>query len=168
MSAPSKRYTTAELLTPAAVAAVLFVDPKTVTRWARAGKIHSIRTPGGHRRYRRSDVYALRAGVGGSGGADIALESGPDTGPAATPTEQVADLPAGNHAPWAATELADALATALQHEADAALEALWLAHAALDAARDLADDTSARAHEARARADAEHGITPEVPKPRTP
>lgn len=32
------------------------VDPKTVARWARAGKIHSIRTPGGHRRYRESEI----------------------------------------------------------------------------------------------------------------
>jgi len=37
------------LLTPAEVAAMLRVDPKTVTRWARAGKLSSIRTPGGHR-----------------------------------------------------------------------------------------------------------------------
>jgi len=33
------------------VAALLFVDPKTVTRWAMAGKLAAIRTPGGHRRY---------------------------------------------------------------------------------------------------------------------
>jgi len=39
------------------------VDPKTVTRWARAGKVSSIRTLGGHRRYRESEVQALVAGV---------------------------------------------------------------------------------------------------------
>ncbi|MCW2868529.1 MAG: binding domain protein excisionase family, partial [Marmoricola sp.] len=39
------------LLTPAEVAAILFVDPKTVTRWARAGKLNCFRTPGGHRRF---------------------------------------------------------------------------------------------------------------------
>ncbi|HEX9514713.1 MAG TPA: BldC family transcriptional regulator [Streptosporangiaceae bacterium] len=44
------------LLTPAEVAAMLRVDPKTVTRWARAGKLSSIRTPGGHRRYSESEV----------------------------------------------------------------------------------------------------------------
>jgi excisionase family DNA binding protein len=44
------------LLTPAEVAALLRVDPKTVTRWARAGKLSSIRTPGGHRRYSESEV----------------------------------------------------------------------------------------------------------------
>jgi excisionase family DNA binding protein len=35
---------------------MLRVDPKTVTRWARAGKLSSIRTPGGHRRYSESEV----------------------------------------------------------------------------------------------------------------
>src|SRR3954465_7448412 len=51
-----------ELLTPAEVAAILFVDPKTVTRWARAGKLDAIRTPGGHRRYLKSDVLAIMTG----------------------------------------------------------------------------------------------------------
>ena len=49
------------LMTPAEVAAVLYVDPRTVTRWARAGKIHCFRTPGGHRRFLRSDIRALIA-----------------------------------------------------------------------------------------------------------
>jgi excisionase family DNA binding protein len=47
------------LLTPAEVAAMLRVDPKTVTRWARGGKLSSIRTPGGHRRYSEAEVRAL-------------------------------------------------------------------------------------------------------------
>ena len=51
------------LLTPAEVAAMFRVDPKTVTRWAKAGKLSSIRTLGGHRRYRESEVKALLAGV---------------------------------------------------------------------------------------------------------
>jgi excisionase family DNA binding protein len=50
-----------DLLTPAEVAAVFRVDPKTVTRWAAAGRITSIRTPGGHRRFRRSEVDRLLA-----------------------------------------------------------------------------------------------------------
>jgi excisionase family DNA binding protein len=41
------------------VAALFRVDPKTVTRWAAAGRISSIRTPGGHRRFRESEVRAL-------------------------------------------------------------------------------------------------------------
>ncbi len=47
------------LLTPAEVAALFRVDPKTVTRWAKAGKLASIRTLGGHRRYKESEVKAL-------------------------------------------------------------------------------------------------------------
>lgn len=47
------------LLTPAEVAALFRVDPKTVTRWAKAGKLNSIRTLGGHRRYWESEVRRL-------------------------------------------------------------------------------------------------------------
>jgi excisionase family DNA binding protein len=47
------------LLTPAEVASLFRVDPKTVTRWAKSGKLTSIRTLGGHRRYRESEVKAL-------------------------------------------------------------------------------------------------------------
>ena len=50
------------LLTPGEVAALFRVDPKTVTRWAAAGRISSIRTPGGHRRFRESEVRALLEG----------------------------------------------------------------------------------------------------------
>src|SRR5438132_7387531 len=53
------------LLTPGEVAALFRVDPKTVTRWAAAGRISSIRTPGGHRRFRESEVRALLEGEGG-------------------------------------------------------------------------------------------------------
>jgi excisionase family DNA binding protein len=48
-----------KLLTPAEVAAMFRVDPKTVTRWAKAGKLSSIRTLGGHRRYRESEIRGL-------------------------------------------------------------------------------------------------------------
>ena len=47
------------LLTPSEVAGLFRVDPKTVTRWAKAGKLTSIRTLGGHRRYKESEVKAL-------------------------------------------------------------------------------------------------------------
>jgi excisionase family DNA binding protein len=49
------------LLTPAEVAGLFRVDPKTVTRWAKLGKLSSIRTLGGHRRYRESEVNSLLA-----------------------------------------------------------------------------------------------------------
>jgi excisionase family DNA binding protein len=48
-----------KLLTPAEVAAMFRVDPKTVTRWAKAGKLTSIKTLGGHRRYKESEVKEL-------------------------------------------------------------------------------------------------------------
>lgn len=47
------------LMTPAEVAHLFRVDPKTVTRWAATGRIGSIRTPGGHRRFRASEVERL-------------------------------------------------------------------------------------------------------------
>ena len=44
------------LLTPSEVAALFRVNPKTVTRWAQQGKLHSIRTLGGHRRYSEAEI----------------------------------------------------------------------------------------------------------------
>lgn len=52
------------LLTPGEVAAMFRVDPKTVTRWAKAGRIGSVRTPGGHNRFRESEVRAFMEGEG--------------------------------------------------------------------------------------------------------
>jgi excisionase family DNA binding protein len=48
-----------KLYTPAEVASRFRVDPKTVTRWAKAGLLPVIKTPGGHRRYRASVVDSL-------------------------------------------------------------------------------------------------------------
>ena len=55
----SGRGTDERLLTPAEVAALFRVDPKTVTRWAQSGKLSFIRTLGGHRRYLESEVRML-------------------------------------------------------------------------------------------------------------
>lgn len=49
----------AKLMTPREVAALFRVDPKTVGRWARAGKLHAIRTLGGHRRFQADEVFDL-------------------------------------------------------------------------------------------------------------
>ena len=54
---------TGSLLTPSEVATLFRVDPKTVTRWAKAGKISAIRTLGGHRRFHEDEVRSLLAGV---------------------------------------------------------------------------------------------------------
>ncbi len=70
------------LLTPGEVAALFRVDPKTVTRWAAAGRIGSIRTPGGHRRFRESEVRALLEGEGMLDEAE-GMERPNNAGPAA-------------------------------------------------------------------------------------
>jgi len=54
---------TETLLTPGEVAGMFRVDPKTVTRWAKDGKLTSIRTLGGHRRYQETQVRALLTGL---------------------------------------------------------------------------------------------------------
>jgi excisionase family DNA binding protein len=54
--------TSERLLTPGEVATLFRVDPKTVTRWAASGRISSIRTPGGHRRFREAEVRELLEG----------------------------------------------------------------------------------------------------------
>lgn len=69
------------LLTPAEVAALFRVDPKTVTRWAKAGKLSAIRTLGGHRRYRAAEVQALLAGVQGGEVPPVVPVAPPPTGP---------------------------------------------------------------------------------------
>ena len=51
----------ADLLTPGEVATLFRVNPKTVTRWAQTGKISTVRTLGGHRRFRRNEVEARLA-----------------------------------------------------------------------------------------------------------
>jgi excisionase family DNA binding protein len=51
-----------QLLTPAEVAEIFRVNSKTVSRWAQSGKLSVVRTLGGHRRFRRSEIEAqLRA-----------------------------------------------------------------------------------------------------------
>jgi len=71
-----------KLLTPGEVAALFRVDPKTVTRWAAAGRISSIRTPGGHRRFREAEVRALL-----EGSRTVAVPAPADPVKAAIPTQ---------------------------------------------------------------------------------
>lgn len=49
-----------ELLKPSEVAAIMRVDPKTVTRWAKEGKVRCIKTLGGHRRYFAEDFRIVK------------------------------------------------------------------------------------------------------------
>lgn len=50
------------LLTPGEVAKLFRVDPKTVNRWGKSRKLAFIRTPGGHMRFRESEVIQLIEG----------------------------------------------------------------------------------------------------------
>ena len=59
----TERIRLGTLLTPAEVAALFRVSPKTVTRWADCGKITAVRTMGGHRRYRASEIAAWLEGA---------------------------------------------------------------------------------------------------------
>ncbi len=49
------------LLRPGEVAAIFGVNAKTVARWAKEGRLRSLRTPGGHMRLYADDVRALMA-----------------------------------------------------------------------------------------------------------
>ncbi len=55
----NQTITTEPLMTPGEVADLFRVSPKTVARWASAGKITAVRTLGGHRRYRQEEARAL-------------------------------------------------------------------------------------------------------------
>lgn len=50
-----------DLLTPGEVAALFRVDRRTVMRWANQGKLKTMRTLGGHRRFFVDDVRAVIA-----------------------------------------------------------------------------------------------------------
>ena len=134
---------TDQLLTPAEVAAILFVDPKTVTRWARAGKLDAIRTPGGHRRYLKSDVLAIMTGEHSSqkpdrprGGAAV-VEIATQRAATGTPDETL-------------DQVSEATALALEAEAEQAAEEVLVTAAALSAAAERATVAAARARDARA------------------
>jgi excisionase family DNA binding protein len=63
LAMPSKQPLEADaLLTPSEVATMFRVDPKTVTRWANDGRLTSVRTLGGHRRYLANEVRSLLSG----------------------------------------------------------------------------------------------------------
>ncbi|MGP4030206.1 BldC family transcriptional regulator [Actinomadura sp. 3N407] len=58
---------TERLLTPAEVATLFRVEPRTVGEWSRSGRLEFVRTPGGQRRYRASAVQALLASASAEG-----------------------------------------------------------------------------------------------------
>ena len=48
-----------QLLTPAEAAKAFAVTPQQLARWRKAGKIPTVKTLGGHHRFREADVRAL-------------------------------------------------------------------------------------------------------------
>ena len=50
------------LMTVSEVAALFRVDPKTIGRWVKKGKLTELRTPGGHRRFFENEVNAMLRG----------------------------------------------------------------------------------------------------------
>jgi excisionase family DNA binding protein len=55
------KTSTDRLLTPKEVGDLFGVGPKTVAKWARAQRLPSFVTPGGHHRFREAEVLALLA-----------------------------------------------------------------------------------------------------------
>ena len=81
MTASHTARPASSLLTPAEVAAAFRVDPKTVTRWAKSGKLNSIRTLGGHRRYLAAEVLAKLSDTEGFRGAPALVSPRPSAIP---------------------------------------------------------------------------------------
>ena len=159
------------LLTPADVAALVFVDPKTVSRWASAGKISATRTLGGHRRFRESDVQALLSRmrrqdvlneevvstVLDKRTSSMAPEARPDGKGTVNRTGQPASTSAARDVDHAAADavMAEAVAIALETQAEAAAEAVLETAASVAVAAKTAAAAAMKAREARALAAAE-------------
>jgi excisionase family DNA binding protein len=141
-----------DLIAPAEVAALLYVDPKTVSRWAVAGKIHSIRTPGGHRRFLRSEVLAMMAiNEGGLAGQDSVIARA-----AALPADEprMLDAPARSDR-FAAGVVAEAVTLAARIQAEHSAADLSATTAAIDAAARRTAAAARRAREVRMQAASE-------------
>jgi excisionase family DNA binding protein len=62
---PRPAPSTATLLYPGKVAALLHVSPKTISRWAKDGKLPFLRTLGGHRRFPEREIRELAVSLVG-------------------------------------------------------------------------------------------------------
>ena len=163
----AQKAPTEHLLTPADVAALVFVDPKTVSRWASKGKIASTRTPGGHRRFRSSDVQALMFEVLSqdllhaevispliNGGTNHLMPGGRSRANAA---EEPWVTPATRDTGFVAADavVAEAVAIVLETQAKAAAEAVLETAASVAVAAEKAASAAVKARRARAFAAAE-------------
>jgi excisionase family DNA binding protein len=139
------------LLTPAEVAALVFVNPKTVSRWARAGKIPCTLTPGGHRRFRGSDVAALMP----KDWTQDQLPTAPDSPLLNNGLVQRGARGRVDVRSAADAVVAEAVAIALEAQAEAAAEAVLETAAAVAVAAETAASAAVKARRARAFAAAE-------------
>lgn len=67
----AKDFNPESLLTPGQAALILGVDPKTVARYARDGKLSFQRTLGGHRRFKAEEIVAMAEKRGGVRTPDV-------------------------------------------------------------------------------------------------
>jgi excisionase family DNA binding protein len=132
-----------ELLTPGGVAALLYVDRKTVSRWAQSGKLGSIRTPGGHRRYLKSEIMAIRDG--NYDHQDSGSLPSPRLGEPSDPDRHQGEVSDAA----AKAVVAEAVAIALEAEAAETAQAVVVIAAAVALAATKAADAAERARGAR-------------------
>jgi excisionase family DNA binding protein len=66
---PRPAPSTATFLYPGEVADLLHVSPKTISRWAKDGKLPFLRTLGGHRRFPEREIRELAARLVGECGS---------------------------------------------------------------------------------------------------
>src|SRR4051812_6550939 len=161
----AQKAPTEHLLTPADVAALVFVDPKTVSRWASKGKIPAMRTPGGHRRFRFSDVQALMFEVLSQGpfhadASSILINGGthhlmPEGRSRANSAEERLVMPTDRGSGYVATDVtadavvAEAVALVLETQAQAAEEAMLETAVSAVVAAEKAASAAGRARRAR-------------------
>lgn len=138
-------------MTATEVAELLDVDPTTVTAWARAGKLVAIHTPGGHRRYLRSEVVVMGSGLHPDRDLDAdAVQDSSDGGSPDVHDGATAIDPETRAA--VARVVAEAVAQALEDVAAEAAEAARATAAAVKEAADRVADAAEVARVARASA----------------
>lgn len=64
-------------LTTQEAASLLGVGPSSIKRWADDGRLPSMKTPGGHRRFRQADIEALRDELESDGSSNSDREPAP-------------------------------------------------------------------------------------------
>lgn len=150
------------LLTPAEVAALVFVDPKTVSRWASAGKIPATRTVGVTA---ASAAPTSKHSCPGNTSERRTMATPPDLPPGWTPQGSCGAAPSRELCRAAADAVvAGAIALALEAHAEAAAEAvLETATSVFAAAQTMAPvGTRARRADACAAADAARLVAAEA------